>query len=124
MHEQAPRRGGADFEALARQELSSVLQIFEFWTDGNPCLRALLETRREDAEAFARAHRRLQQAIRVLEPRVSVRAKHVYSPYCIALAGHELAAHAPTERGYTRICGLTAYARHLHQRALEDTGRV
>jgi hypothetical protein len=117
-------RGGTDYQALARQELSSVLHIFEYWTDGNQCLRALLATQREDAEAFSRAHRHLHQVISVLEPRVSVRAKHVYAPYCIAVAGGELATHTITERGFAYICGLTDYARLLHRRALEDTGRV
>jgi hypothetical protein len=124
MHDYMHQRDGADYEALARQELTSVLHIFEYWTDGNQCLRALLETQRDDKEAFSRAKRRLQQAISVLEPRVSVRAKHVYAPYCIAVAGSELATRTITERGFAYICGLTDYARLLHRRALEDTGHI
>jgi hypothetical protein len=117
------RESVMDFETLARQELASVLHIFEYWTDGDRSVRTFLETRRDDEEAFAAAHRRVQRAVQVLEPHVSVRAKHVYAPYCIALAGGELAERAITEPRYLRILGLADYARLLHRRALEDTGR-
>ena len=115
---------GTDYEALARQELASVLDIFEYWTEGNRSLRLVLETERRDSAALLAAQRRLQATLRILEPHVSVKAKHVYAPYCAALAGSELAAQLVTERRYEHIRGLVDYARLLHRRALEDTAQI
>ena len=94
-----------DLEALARQEIASVLHIFEHWMEGDPALRALLEAHRRDTEAFVAAHRQVQKTIRVLEPHVSGEGQTCYAPYCAALAGSELAGQVVPNAAMTTFAG-------------------